>query len=373
MNERRIAVLGGGHGARTVAADMALAGHSVSLFEYEAFHASVAEIFEGRKISITGTAREGDAELALCTHDVAQAIHGVEIILIVVPALYHQGYAELVQPHLQDGQHIVLMPGTLGSLEFQATLIRSGCEARITISELDALPYATRITGPASVHAYHTLPVVGVGVFPAVKRDAVLDILEDLYPGIVGFRDVLEAGLSNSNPVLHPLGVLMNAGRIEYARGEFYYYEEGITFSTARALEALDKERIAIGGALGLTLPDQAAALHAVGYGPKGDLWQALKGSRGLTPIKGPTTLSNRYVTEDIPIGLVCWSQLGGQLGVPTPLMCAAVEIGIAISGEDYWRTGRTLERCGIHGLSAEALVHYVRTGKKGGEGRQEG
>jgi opine dehydrogenase len=70
-------------------------------------------------------------------------------------------------------------------------------------------------------------------------------------------------------------------------------------------------------------------------------------------------------VTEDIPIGLVCWSQLGEMLGVPTPLMRATIEIGIAISGVDYWKTGRTLERCGIRGLSAGALRQYVKTGKR--------
>ena len=106
--------------------------------------------------------------------------------------------------------------------------------------------------------------------------------------------------------------------------------------------------------------------MHAFDYGPKGDLWQVLKGSKGLTPIKGPTTLANRYLTEDIPIGLVCWSQLGEQLGVPTPLMRAAVEIGIAISGVNYWQTGRTLERCDIVGMSAAALVSYARTGRRG-------
>lgn len=366
MTSRHIAVLGGGHGARTVAADMALAGHSVGLFEFEEFHENVAQIFSSRKIAITGNARQGQAELALCTHDIEEAIRGAEMILVVIPSLYHLRYAELLHPHLQDGQHIVLMPGTLGSLEFQATLARHGCKASVTISELDALPYATRITSPTSVFAYHALPVFGVGVFPARRTQEVLAAMRDLYPGVSSFRDVLEAGLSNSNPVLHPLGVLMNAGRIEYARGEFYYYEEGITFSTVRAIEALDRERIAIGAMLGLDLPDQAAALHAVGYGPKGDLWQALKGSKGLTPIKGPTTLSNRYVTEDVPIGLVCWSQLGEQLGVPTPLMRATVEIAGAISDEDYWKTGRTLERCGIEGLSAEALIQYVHNGKSG-------
>ena len=365
MKTRRIAVLGGGHGARTTAADLALAGHKVNLFEFERFHDSVSTIFEHRRISISGQARTGNAELSLCTHNVPEAIRGVDIILIIVPALYHGGYAEALAPHLKGGEHIVLIPGTMGSLEFITKLRQVGCKAEITVSELDTLPYATRTTGPASVYAYHALPVFGAGVFPSSRTTEVLAILRDLYSGISAFRDVLEAGLSNVNPVIHPLGVLMNAGRIEYSRGEFYYYEEGITPATARAMEALDRERMAIGKKLGINLPDQATALHAVGYGPLGDLWQVLKASKGLTPIKGPTTLSNRYVTEDIPIGLVCWSQLGEQLGIRTPLMRATIEIGIAISGVDYWQTGRTLERCGIKGMSANQIVRYVKTGKK--------
>ncbi len=365
MQQRRVAVLGGGHGARTTAADLALAGHTVHLFEFAEFHEDVEAIFESGKVSISGKARCGIAQIALCTHDIADAIADADIILIIVPALYHRRYAEHLAPHLTDGSHVVLVPGTCGSLEFVTSLGRAGCTARITVSELDTLPYATRITGPASVNVYHALPVFGAGVFPAERSDEVLAVLKDLYSGVGAFRDVLEAGLSNCNPVIHPLGVLMNAGRIEYSRGEFWYYEEGVTPPTARAMEALDAERIAIGRALGLDLPDQATALHEVGYGPRGDLWQTLKGSKGLTPIKGPTSLSNRYVAEDIPIGLVCWSQLGEQLGVPTPLMRATVEIGIAVSGVNYWETGRTLERCGIKGMGADELVAYVRTGAR--------
>ena len=365
MNNRKIAVLGGGNGARTVAAAMALSGHEVTLFEFERFHDQVAEIFTGGAIFISGKAGEGKAKLSLCTHDIAQAVQHADLILIVVPSLYHRVYAEALAPVLKDGHHVVLIPGTLGSLEFVAIVRHKGCSAQITVSELDTLPYATRITGPTSVRVYHALPVFGLGVFPSDRTDEVLSLFRDLYPAVDSFRDVLEAGLSNCNPVIHPLGVLLNAGRIEYSRGEFWYYEEGITPSTARAMEALDRERIAIGEKLGLSLPDQATALHAVGYGPKGDLWEALKGSKGLTPIKGPTSLANRYVTEDIPIGLVCWSELGEQLGVATPLMRATIAVGSAISGTDYWKTGRTIERCGIKGMSAEGIVHYARTGKK--------
>ena len=78
-----------------------------------------------------------------------------------------------------------------------------------------------------------------------------------------------------------------------------------------------------------------------------------------------PVSLTNRYVTEDIPIGLVCWSQLGETLGVSTPLMYATVEIGIAISGVNYWEIGRTVKRCGIAGMTTDELQEYARTGNR--------
>ena len=365
MKKHSIAVLGGGHGARTVAADLTLAGHSVTLFEFEKFHDNVAAIFESGTIAISGKARNGLARLARTTHELGEAIQGAELVLIVVPSLVHRVYAEALAPLLRDEHHVILIPGTCGSLEFTNLVRQQGCRAKFTVSELDTLPYATRINGPASVNVYHSLPCFGIGTMPSTRADEVFAIFKDLYAGLTRFRDVLDAGLSNCNPVIHPLGVLMNAGRIEYSRGEFWYYEEGITPATARAMDALDRERIEIGRKLGLELPDQATALHAVNYGPKGDLWEVLKGSKGLTPIKGPTSLANRYVAEDIPIGLVCWSQLGDLLGVKTPLMKATIEIGIAISGVNYWETGRTIERCGVQGMSAKQLCAYVKTGKK--------
>ncbi len=356
--------MGGGHGARTMAADLTLAGHRVTLFEFEEFYGNVAEIFNNQKIDISGKARQGSAQLHRTTHDVAAALADTEMIIIVVPATVHLRYAEALAPHLKANHHVVLVPGTCGSLEFMHAIRTQGINADITVSELDTLPYATRITGPASVYVYHNLSQFGIGTFPANRSSEVFDIFQDLYSGVTSCQNALEAGLSNCNPVIHPLGVLMNAGRIEYARGEFWYYEEGITPATALAMEKLDDERIAIGEKLGLALPRQSEALHAVNYGPKGDLWETLKGSKGLTPIKGPTSLSNRYVTEDIPIGLVCWSQLGTMLDVPTPLMKATIEIGIAISGVNYWQTGRTVERCGIAGKTIDELGEYIMFGK---------
>ena len=362
---RKIAVLGGGNGAITMAADMTLAGHRSVLYEMPQFKEKLKTIFKTKTIFIDGKARTGEAGLFKVTDDIKEAVRNADIILIVVPAFAHLVYAKLLAPELRDGHNVVLVPGTMGAFEFMEELRKQNIRKDITVSELDTLPYATRIKGPNSVHVYYKLTKFYIGVFPALKKERVLRIMRDLYPEVESLRDALEAGLSNCNPVIHPLGVLLNAGRIEYSRGEFWYYEEGITPSTARAMEMLDQERMNIGKKLQLNLPDMASALHEVGYGPKGDLWETLKGSKGLTPIKGPVSLSNRYITEDVPIGLVCWSQLGRQLGVPVPLMEATINIAGAIAGKDYFASGRTLKRCGIKGMNAASLVEYAKTGKK--------
>ena len=362
---RKLTVLGGGHGARTMSADLTLAGHTVTLYEMPEFKNEMRVIFETKRILLEGKARRGTAVLHSVTDDIREALKEAEVIFIVVPATAHLAYAKLLGPLIENGMNFVLVPGTLGSLEFVEEIRRLGVNKDITVSELDTLPYATRITGPGSVHVFHKLPKFFVGVFPSSETERVHALLHDVYPEIVPLRDVLEAGLSNCNPVIHPLGVLLNAGRIEDSRGEFWYYEEGITPSTARAMESLDAERINIGKKLGLELPDMAAALQSVEYGPKGDLWETLKGSKGLTPIKGPMSLNNRYITEDVPIGLVCWSQLGRQLGVSVKLMESTIHIASAIAGKDYFSLGRTLQRCGIEGLDARALVDYVATGER--------
>ena len=55
---------------------------------------------------------------------------------------------------------------------------------------------------------------------------------------------------------MHPPGVLLNAGRIERSRGEFYFYDEGVTPGVVDAIMALDAERRAVAAALGHQLPD---------------------------------------------------------------------------------------------------------------------
>jgi opine dehydrogenase len=141
-------------------------------------------------------------------------------------------------------------------------------------------------------------------------------------------------------------------------------YEEGMTPSVVRVMEELDRERLNIGSALGVSLPTGVDMMVESGYGPRGTLWESLNGSAGLTPVKGPTSLENRYVTEDIPFGLVAWASLGHAVGVATPIMDSLIAIGSAIMGQNCWETGRNMEKMGLKGLEREQIITYLKTGE---------
>ena len=56
MNPLKIAVMGGGNGSHTIAADLTLKGLSVNMFEMEQFAASMQKVFETKEIEMTGVA-----------------------------------------------------------------------------------------------------------------------------------------------------------------------------------------------------------------------------------------------------------------------------------------------------------------------------
>ena len=114
----KIAVLGGGNGAHAAAADLALRGFEVNMYEDERFAGNMQEVFDTGKIELSGAAGAGMAELALVTSDLAAAIEGVKVILVAVPAFAHATYAAKLAEVVAPGQIVVVLPGTFGSLMF---------------------------------------------------------------------------------------------------------------------------------------------------------------------------------------------------------------------------------------------------------------
>ena len=287
-----VTVLGAGNTGFAVAANLTLAGHSVTLGELPAFPEAIAPVRESRTIDLLGVAHTGAAEIAAVTDDVAAAAAASDTLMVIVPAYGQAPWAEALAPHLRDDHTLTLLPGTLGRWKSRASCVKP---ARRRFRWPRPTPPPTSAARPA-----RPKPPSGVWFRTwgwASSRPRLPSACTPRWsvssPGIVPLPDVFACGLGAMNPVVHPPGVLLNAGRIERSRGEFYFYDEGVTPGVVDAIMALDAERRAVAAALGHQLPDAAQAFHAAGFGPSAeppDLWATINGSRMLTALKAPAS-----------------------------------------------------------------------------------
>ena len=74
-----------------------------------------------------------------------------------------------------------------------------------------------------------------------------------------------------------------------------------------------------------------------------------------LTSIEAKKGL--RYVTEDVPAGLVPVSELGRKLGVETPAIDTIINLADILFEADFRASGRNLEQLGLHDLSLDEIV----------------
>ncbi len=362
MATQSVTIMGGGNTGFATAARLTFKGFEVTLFELPEFASAIEPILESKTIQLDGVLETGPAKIHGVTSDVKEALDASDLVLLIVPAYAHRAFAEACAPHLRAEHTVVLMPGTFGSLEW-AQILKSHDVSGVTLAEVDTAPYVCRKTSPDGATIWGEVTALGMGALPSTETERVRQALDPLFPGITAYPDVMACGLSAMNPVVHPPGVLMNAGRVEYSRGDFYFYEEGVSPSVAKVIMEVDRERREVGRALGYDLTPANEAFHRAGFGPRGDLWATINGSRMLTQLRAPGTLDSRWLTEDIPYGLAAWSLVGAQYGVDTPVMKGVVDIGSIVMGLDGWTAGRGVEELGIAGMDRETLAEYLRTG----------
>lgn len=361
--DRPIAILGGGNAGHCMAADLTLGGFKVNFYEHPNFKTSFQTTLQTGMVEIIDV---GQAKIHKVTMDMADALDDVELIMVVIPAMGHELFFNTMLPHLKDGQVVTIAPGNFGSLLLSKLLRKKGPDRKITICEANTMPYATRRVGPARVTLLYGYgpckkPRPGrthvlISALPARDTELALRKLQELFPAFSPAQNVLATSLSNPNLPIHPMGSLLNTGRIEHSNGNFHLYKEGITPSVLRAQRAVFEEIVMVGEAFGIKvdpITGSASFEDYVGH---------VMGPNGLyAGILGPKTPKDRYVTEDIPYGVVPTSEMGKKAGMATPLLDALVAIASVVCQEDYRRTGRTLESLGLDKLSKEQIISLVK------------
>ena len=358
----RIAVLGGGNGSFAAAGDFALAGHEVRLWR-RGEEAVAAHCAAGSKIVVKDFRGRHEAQLALVSDDIADAVRGAELILCPAPATAQADIAGLLAPYLTGDQVVFLPPATFGSFIFAKAAHEA--DSCATFAETGTLPWLARKHGAFEVAITIRAKRLPVGVFPCARADHTLNVIDRAFPGVIEpCGDALSGALMNAGPVIHPPLIVMNAGPLEYFE-RWDIHKEGTQPAIRRVTDALDAERIAVRKALGYAAPHFPLSNH---YAREGEEWMYGRGSHDKLTDSGDwrehiVLTQHRYMLEDVRIGLSFLISVADLAGVATPLARAFLAIGGAICGEDFMKTGRTLGSLGLGNLDRAGLQALLKEG----------
>jgi len=364
------AVIGAGHGGQALAAYLALKGEKVSLYN------RTPERLDGIRrlggIHLEGIV-EGFGRPKLVTSDLGEALDGAGVVMVVVPASAHNEVAQAMAPHVQSGQSIILNPGrTLGAVAFAHRLREADAPPDVVVAETDTFIFASRRleSGRSCIRGIKRR--VRLAALPAIRTGQVLSAVRPTLPQFVAAGSVLETGLSNIGAIFHPAPALLNVSRIESALG-FDYYSEGITGGVARALEALDAERMEVARSFRVTVLSAQAWLATV-YGSVGEtLHKAIQNTSAYIGLKGPESLNHRYIFEDVPTSLVPLADLARVAGRRARVAESLVTLAGAVTGVDWEVEGRTLASVGLGEMTVHDIREFVTVGLRAGHRRRPG
>ncbi len=339
----RITIAGTGNGGTTIGADLALKGHAVTLLKTsDTLHNEHFQKLKQTKQAViedlqgTKTARFADV-----TTDFAKALCGAELIIVYIQTNYHQPVIEKIAPHLQDGQCILLEPGYLSTC-----YVMRATQKDIAVIEAESSPIDCRITEPGKVHVLFRNVMNPFGVYPRAKQTKAIRILEELQYPFMLTKNVVEAALHNPNLIVHTIGAIFSIPRIEYTDGQYWMYKEVFTPHVWNIVKSIDREKMDVLERFGCErLPYvEAAKLRNSADQTENAKKAFLDYAKNSSP-KGPDEPDSRYITEDVPQGLVMLESMGSVLQIPTPTCTGLINVASAALETDFRKEGRTVER----------------------------
>ncbi len=358
---RKITVMSAGNGGQALAGDLALRGHEVTLFEHPLFSATIDAIrLKGNIIEMENKI-SGTGRLRNATTNAEEALKDSEIIYFTAPSFAQEAFFDLTLPYFKEGQILILSPGNYGTFALREAFHRS--VKNVIVGETDNLPYVCKAVEPGRVNVRGVKNPVTLAVLPNSKYDQVDEIMRDAFcTSYNKGLNVLQTSMSNTNMIVHCVPMLMNAGRIENTKGNFRFYFDGMPHAVCRAMEAVDKERMAVGKAFGLDLTSTVETIRTQYHVQGEDLYSVIQANPAFGGDKpdAPKTLDHRFLTEDTPFSAVPLIELGRLAGVDTPSLHAAVQLCGAVMGKNYFKTGMSLAKMGLEGKTVPEIKEIL-------------
>jgi len=361
MKNKKIAILGGGNGAHTMAADLTLKGYEVTMCEAPEFKAAIKRTFERQAVDlIDAWGEQHTVKLNLVTTDFGKALKDTKYIMIAVPAFASKTIFSRIIPYLEDGQTVIKWSANFSALTFAKLLREKGIKKDITLAEAHTLPWGCRLVEPGTTQIMVWAVKLLLSTLPAKNIERVIKDVKEMYPVVAG-ENVLATSLNNLNPIVHPIGTVMNAGWVDTMGKDFYLYRDGNTLSISRGIKKVFEEVSQVADAIGVKMLDY----------PEEDFWKkstimstyfraTFDKEGAVTKISGPSSVKSRYITEDLPYGLIPIKKLANQFNVSTPIINAVIAFASLINQTNYMEEGLSLDDLGIAGIVRDELKQVL-------------
>jgi len=385
--EKPVAILGGGVCAQTFAAEFALEGYKVRLYELPGFAPeTLGEVLKTHEIELGGKQlnfkwfkRAGIAKVDVVTTDISEALKGAGLVIVAIPAKGHKPFFENMIPYLEDGQVISIFPDNFGSLMLRTMMREKGCNIDLIIGGWTSMPYGARIIEPGKVDCLIRIRELIGDALPSEDGDTFFETLKGIpaFDGILDLKrgdTVIGVGLSNPNPVVHVPGSILNIGAMEVSemegtlgipKGKYSMYKYGMSPAVSRVQFAFYQEERKIADAVGIKMNEyREDQFFWKGTVMGVEFWVPYADTI-LPPIVGPDSVEHRYFTEDIPVGTVIRYHLAKKFGVEVPIIESMIQTGSVACKRDFLKEGISLKELGIEDLDKEQIINYLREGRR--------
>lgn len=366
---KRAAILGCGSGGMAMAVDLGLKGFRVNLFDFSEYGANLKMVEERGNIESYGSLN-GKVEPDVITTDMKEAVDGCDAIFLTIRAYGAERFIEEAAKHMQPEQVILNWSSYLAALRTYRRFNRLAPKEAI-LGEGAILPYFVKSTEPGVLNVYGVKAHLWAAAMPGNRTPDLIKVVKSFFPNCEAAENVLYTSLTNPNLQVHVPPALLNTGLWEKTSGDLEFYGTLMTPKVAKVMDKIDKERIAVGAALGLHLIPKPEVLKMEygHYGVKGEtmyeVYSTFASHRSWRPnLNLDDFAAKTAFGEDLLYGYVFISSLGDKLGIPTPAIDTMVNLAELIIGSEFWSKGITLKKLGLEELTAEQIVEYVMTGK---------
>lgn len=326
----KFAVIGAGRTGQAMSAHLKSMGYDVSLYDRDK---EKVMLLVNSGIELCNAL---SAKVSIdVTSEIKGCIEGADYIMVTTTSNGHAPICSLLKPHLAYNQKILIFNGNWGAVEFKAILGDDINNKNLIIAETGAQLYLCDSPKVGVIDVIRVKSEVTLACIPPDRVNSIVDDLKNVYPQLKAVKNVIETSLNNSNPILHAPITLFNAARIDFGQ-DFKFYGDGASTLSIRYIEMLDMERQLIAEALNINTISVLDIVNSFWPDKYDNLYEAIHMNKSYIASNAPKTFNHRYITEDIPYGIVPLFKLGKMLTLNTPYIDNLVSIMSLLLHRDF-------------------------------------